>query len=54
VRIHGVQGGPEENQWVSVNGFQRTHARLSIKAHVHRSGEFFGESPDELLVDTAQ
>jgi len=43
VRIHGVQGGSVENQWVAVNGFQHAHARLSVKACVHGSCEFFGK-----------
>jgi len=44
VGIYDVQGGSEENQWVSVKGFQHAHACLSIKACVNRSSEFFGES----------
>jgi len=46
VRIYDVQGSSEENQWVSVNGFQHAHARLSIKAYVHGSCEIIRESPE--------
>jgi len=42
-RIYDIQGGSEENQWVSVKGFQHAHARLSIKACMHRSNDFLGK-----------
>ena len=51
VRIHCFQGDSEENQWVSVNGFQHAHARLSIKVCVHGSCEIIGESPEINYVD---